>query len=296
MSSEGTYIKLRNPFLYFDTVDIENVSEAESTENQKSKWIKELQGDFLSLAMATPKDITPKGEDPINYVKERVENLFSDFYDAYHELFDVQLINQILEEWKYSYSSDPKEIYENCQSDNEVNKNAFPEDRHEEIKRDLNKFTFAPPDDSIGDALERSERNFNLYRDLSEFISDKYVIITHGKVYVDYDGQFLFKTEEAAKEVLKKRFDFHTSDYISKEFIENHPNFFDSVIRLMEYFSYEKEYIDKFTEAVNRFKEGDNKFDMDLMNTIYEGLDNVSYERLCNTCGICICKLSNLTK
>jgi hypothetical protein len=296
MSSNGTEIRLRKPILYFDNVDIESVYEAKSAETSANNELDKLKGDLLSLAMSTPKDITPKGEKPVEYIKEEVDRLIEDLYDAFNKYFESNLVNQLIDEWKYSYGGDSKELYDNCKTDDEVNKNAFPKDEHEEIKRDLNKFTFAPPDDNIEDAIQRSVRNLYLNNELSNFITDKYIIIMNDKIYSDYDGQFIFKTKEDAEEVLKKKFDFHTYDYISKEFIENHPEFFKSVIRLMKFLYYDEEYINNFTEALNKLLINNYKMDMDLLDTIYQGLNKVIYERLYDICKIRIIKLSDLIK
>lgn len=296
MSSNGTEIKLRKPILYFDNVDIESVYEAKSVETSANNELDKLKSDLLSLAMSTPKDITPKGEKPVEYIKEEVDRLIEDLYDAFNKYFESNLVNQLIDEWRYSYGGDYKELYDNCKNDDEVNKSAFPKDEHEEIKRDLNKFTFAPPDNNIDDALERSVRNLYLNNKLSDFITDKYIIIMNDKIYSDYDSQFIFKTKEAAQEVLKKKFDFHAYDYISKEFIEDHPEFFKSVIKLMSFLYYDKKYIDNFSDALNKFISNDYKMDMDLLDTIYQGLNKVTYDNLYNMCKIRIIKLSDLIK
>lgn len=296
MSNYGTLIRLREPKLYFDNVNIESVTQVEDSQHFVSQEITKLKGKLLALALATPKDITPNDEDsPVDFVTERVNELFGDLSDTMFDSFSLDIIERIIDDWKYSYP-DSKEIYENCETDEDTNSKAFPKDEHEEIKRDLDKFTFAPPDDNVEDALQRSVRNLYLNDKLSDFITNKYIIIMNDKIYSDYDGQFIFKTKEAAEEVLKKKFDFHTYDYISKEFIEAHPEFFKSVIRLMEFLNYDKEYIDKFDNALNIFINNDYKFDKDNLETIYESLNKVVYERLYDICGIKILKISELIK
>lgn len=296
MNRDGTLIKLRKPFLYFDNIDINSVEEAKSLEDSNGKLIKNIEGDFLSLAMSTPKDITPKGEDPVNYIKEKVKENLENLYDAYYDDFSIRTVNEILNEWEYSFYSDSKEIYESCKSNEEINKNAFPKDKHEEIKRDPNRFTFAPSEDNIQESIIRCVKNLKLNDELSDFIGDKYIIIENKKIYSDYDGQFIFKSEEDAKKVLAEKFEFHAIDYISKDFINAHPNFFKSVIDLMKEYNMDKEYINKFETAYNSFVENENNrfSDMNILETLYDTLENVLFKVLYIMCDIRIVKLKDL--
>lgn len=296
MSSEGTKINLRHPSIYFDNVNVNNAESAISESNKANENLNSLKADLLSIAMATPKDITPEDENPIEFIKERVNYLMEDLYNGFNRYFESNLVLQLLDDWKYTYSNDNKDIYNDCDTNEELNKHAFPEDEHVEIKRDLNKFALAPQEDSVGDSLDRCQKNLSLNKDISDFIMDKYVILTHNKLYCEYDGQFLFKSKEAAEQILKKKFDFHSIDYISKEFINDHPDFFESAKRLMEFLNYDKEYIDKFDNALNTFINNDYKIYKDNLETIYESLNKVVYERLYDICGIKILKISELIK
>ena len=292
MSSNGTEIKLRKPIIYFDNVDIESVAEAKSVETKANTELDKLKGDLLSLAMATPKDITPKGEKPVDYIKEEVDNLMEELYEAFSTYFEANFVNGILDEWSYSYPNDSKDIYDNCTTDDEINKQAFPKDKHVEIKHDLNKFTFAPDDATIDYAINRSYQNVMFNNGLLN-IYNKYVIILGNVLFVDYDGQFLFRSLDAAIEVLDKKFDLHTIDYISKDFIENHPHFFPSIIEKMEKTNYydlpqedwDKE-INKFKDAFNNFVNNDYAMEIDTMEVLHHGIVMVLRNEICNKADI----------
>ena len=233
MSREGTIIKPKNQTLYFD-VNINSVEQADSLYEELNRKYDKIEAEISELVLATPKDITPKGEAPIDYIKERLDGIFEELHEIARDFYTVDVIRNIIEEWRYSYGEGYKQIYNECKTNEEVNKLAFPEDKHIEVKRDLSKFTFAPPDDHIINTLTRSIKSIQLNDELSEFIMDKYVIIQNKKLYVDYDGQFLFSSEENAVKAIKEKMDFHAIDYISKEFITQHPNYFNSVINEMQ--------------------------------------------------------------
>ena len=281
MNKEGTLIKLRDQKIYFDNVDINSTSQIDFKQREIEKEISKLKGKILSLTLATPKDITPSDNDPIDYISDSLNELLDNFSENIYDSCTIDIIERLIDEWRYSYN-DEKDIFENCKDEEEINKNAFPEDKHVEIKRDLNKFTFAPDDKSIDDAINRSIQNINFNKQL-EFKYSDMVCILHGNyLYIDYDGQFIFKNIDSAIKVLDKKLDFHTSDYISKDFIETHPDFFQSVLEKMKknYYKLSKEeldkYISKFEKAYDDFVNDDYKItNLETINTLYSGILSV---------------------
>ena len=281
MNKEGTLIKLRDQKIYFDNVDINSTSQIDFKQREIEKEISKLKGKILSLTLATPKDITPSDNDPIDYISDSLNELLDNFSENIYDSCTIDIIERLIDEWRYSYN-DEKDIFENCKDEEEINKNAFPEDKHVEIKRDLNKFTFAPDDKSIDDAINRSIQNINFNKQL-EFKYSDMVCILHGNyLYIDYDGQFIFKNIDSAIKVLDKKLDFHTSDYISKDFIESHPDFFQSVLEKMKknYYKLSKEeldkYISKFEKAYDDFVNDDYKItNLETINTLYSGILSV---------------------
>lgn len=295
MSGNGTKIKPRGSLLYFDNVDIETKAQAESLDDELSNNYDKLKGELFGLIMATPKDITPNGENPIDYIKEQTDDILSRLHENIYDKTTVDIINQILYNWEYTYAGEEKDIYSNCNTDDEINKYAFPQDKHVEIKHDLNNFIFAPEDDDIKDAIDRSLSNINYQLLLYQFFTDKYIILIGNHLYVDYDSQFLFKSESNAKKVLMKKLDFHCHDYLDRRFIEKHPNFFPSIIKLMIEHEYDKNKRFKFEEELKKF-ENDSKINLECLNRLYEILNDFFFQEIKNRLNIRIIHLGNLIK
>ena len=273
MSSEGTLIKTRYPFLYFDNVDINSIEEVRNLEDSLDKNFDKIRSKIESLILATPKDITPKGEAPIEYIKEITDEIFDELYEVAKDYYTVDIIKNILEEWSWGGYSEDKNLYKNCEEDNEINDHAFIEDKHIEVKRDMNKFTFAPPDDHINQTITRCIQNIKLNDNLSDWVNNKVVIILHDKLYVDYDGQFLFDNFEKAENVLKKKMDFHALDYISKEFVELHPDYFKTVIDSMKedlFSNPDNSDLIKFINGLEILKEGNIYKNIDTIDFLYK--------------------------
>lgn len=282
MNNDGTLIKVRDPFIYFDNVNINSSKEVESKERNIEKEISELKGKILSLVLSTPKDITPSDCNPIDYLTENLNELLEDFSDTIYDRTTLDIIENIIDGWRYSYD-DEKNIYENCKTDEEIDSEAFPEDKHVEIKREINKFFSAPDDKTIDDTIKRSIQNLNFNNQLGFKYTDMVVILHGNYLFVDYDGQFIFKNPDSAIKVLDKKFDLHTFEYISKDFIENHPDFFPSVIeKIKKNYSQclnEEElnkYVSKFENAYNDFINSDYKItNVESIDILYNRINHI---------------------
>lgn len=270
MSKEGTLIKTRYPFLYFANADISSVEEARNRQQVLDSRLDAIRCRLETLVFATPKDITPKDEDPLDYVGERLNDIYVDLEGTAKEYYTIDVIRDIIGDWCYGGYSDDKEVYPNSETDEEVNKRAFIEDKHIEIKRDMTKFTFAPPDDNVSQTITRSIQNIKLNDELSEEIINQYIILLGNKPYVDYDGQFLFASKEKAENVLKKKMNFYSIDYISREFVKLHPDYFNTVIDKLS-----EEDKEKFKESLPKLDEGNilNTIgDFELLNKLFSDL------------------------
>ena len=71
------------------------------------------------------------------------------------------------------------------------------------------------------------------------------------------------------------------------KFIEKHPKFFESVIFYMWEHKYDEKFINDFKNAVDTFE----KFNMELIEIIYEGLEKITYEILYSMLNIKIIKI-----
>ena len=275
MSNEGTLIKTRYQELYFDDVNIKSFDEAHSNLVELDKKLDNIQKDILALALATPSNITPKGESPYDYINEKIEEMFDDLYVVAREYYTTDIITNILNEWSYGYNDD-KELYENTDDESLINKRAFPKDEHVEMKRNLIKFSFAPQEDNVSETIIRGIQNIKLNESLSDNILNKFIILIHDKLYVDYDGQFLFASREKAMNVIKKKIDFHPADYISKEFVDTHPNYFVSLVDRMkeQTLMYDAGKLNNFENDLNIVKEGKMHIHLDKLDFLYHTFED----------------------
>lgn len=273
MSSNGTLIKPRYQTLYFDNIDANSKEELQSYKKNTLKNIEEIKSEILALCMSTPKDIFDSEEysDPFNYIKNKFKELFDELSEQQYDLNTIDFIENILDEWDYSCSSE-KELYK----DNEIN--PFVTDKHVDIEFfKKNSFTFTPNDKSLIDIFTRGKQNIELNRDKINILKNKYIILFDNEIFSDYTGQFLFSSEKNAKDVLFDKLDIHTYEYINKDFIQENKEFFYSFKNVLsdEKYSILIENIDKFVAGETKFA----KENLSVIDTIYnllnEGITNM---------------------
>ena len=91
--SSGTYVKVGR---YYNHYHISSLDELRERKQQATKELEDIWGRVVALAMATPRDITPTDEDPVQYVTERVMGLRTMIEEAE---FELQALNDIGEGW-----------------------------------------------------------------------------------------------------------------------------------------------------------------------------------------------------
>ena len=87
------------PFIFIDE-DISSVKAARDRVEMALSKQKALKSDLWGLIMATPKDITPNGEDPIAHIRERFEDIWDGLWDAF------------IDDYKYTAVADDVELNE----------------------------------------------------------------------------------------------------------------------------------------------------------------------------------------
>lgn len=265
MGNNGTTIKLRYPILYFDSVDIESKEQLSREIEENQKYLKEIEGELLALAMSTPKDICTKNQeenDPFDYVRDKTNETINELYEVKATLDELYTIDSLLDEWEYSYYEKEKELYPNGV------KNAFREDKHVQVNYlQKDSFNLTPNDKSLLDIFNRAKNNVEQNRDNINFVKDKYIILFDGEIFSDYNDQFIFSSEENARKVLLNKFDLRVHDYINKDFIKTNKEFFYSFNNVLSDYEY-----NELIECLTTFESAQGGYDMkmmELINTIY---------------------------
>lgn len=297
MSSQGTLIKHRYPIEYYDNVDISSVEQISYKKSDIKSYIDECKSDLLALALATPKDIVNDKNDIVfDVIKQKVNDILDGMSEHYYDYWTVEHIERITDDWHYGWRSDEYELFTDSDSNEEINLNSFPKEQFVDTHINKKTFSFTPQDDDVQNVIDRAIQNIELTDNQSEFYKDKYVIFYHNKntLFVNYDGQFIFKSEEAAKKVLHNRFNINAAAYISGDFITNHSNFFDTLIQQAIKYKFDEETINKFRSSYNSFIERNYKYAPDNMGIMYDFIESVITKIVCEKLGLKIVKVSDI--
>ena len=92
--SSGTLVKVER---YYNRYHLRSLEELRDQREQAIKESEKVWASILALCMATPKDITPKDEDPANYMTE----LLSGYREMLDEIdYHIQAYHDIEEGWE----------------------------------------------------------------------------------------------------------------------------------------------------------------------------------------------------
>lgn len=295
MSKEGTLIKHRYPIEYLNNVDISSAGQIEYKKSELKSYIDGCKADLIALAVATPKDIT-NSKNPFIAIKEHVNDILDDMSEHYYDYWTVEHIENIIDEWKWGWVNPENEIFDNTKTDDELNSNAFPEEKFVELKRDKNTFSFTPTDDNISQAIDRAIENIELTDNESNFYKDKCVIFYKKKntFLANFYGQFIFKDELTAKTFIKKRLNINPFEYLSYSFISEHKDFFSTVIEYARNSGVDEDTINKFNSALNEFIDNQYKFCQEPMQVMYDFIESTITDAVCNKLGLQIVKISDI--
>lgn len=92
--SSGTFVKVER---YYNHHHYKSIEEIDACYSQAVKEREDVWCSILSLCMATPKDITPQDEDPVQYVNERLSD-YRELLDEYD--YKLQALHDIKEGWE----------------------------------------------------------------------------------------------------------------------------------------------------------------------------------------------------
>ena len=92
--SSGTKVTVER---YYNRHHYHSIAEIDELINEKNKLIEQRWGEILSLCTATPKDITPTGEEPLSYVTSLLAELRL-LIDGYE--YDLQALCDIKDGWE----------------------------------------------------------------------------------------------------------------------------------------------------------------------------------------------------
>jgi len=106
--------------------EVQSIKHARYLAKKAKEERNQLKGELLSLAMATPNDVTPYGEDTLSYIKRKFNEIWGQLFDLY------------IDEYKYTMIANDAEFEPNSSVQKQWNSenNELERLKEEELKRE----------------------------------------------------------------------------------------------------------------------------------------------------------------
>ena len=232
--SDGKTVSLRYGQLYLD--DIKSISPAgiEMEKNDCHIKIQEAREKLAMLIAGNPKDLMSKYDieegDPKTWISENIDEIEEELAEQYRKLERLEILDTIFYEWEHGKLTNS---WENMTPDldltyDESLKFVFPQDKkdNEQEHYDIMFGKKKLDDHSFNEMYDKCKVNLNAEDFRREIIEDGVCVVVDDKLFITYLGQWVFPNEDEAFRAVKDKLNIPLTDYINKQFIKEHNDFF----------------------------------------------------------------------
>lgn len=254
--SEDVRVKLRGNTLYLEEVGKQTPESLESAFNDENEKIDKIREKLAMLIAGNPKDLMTKYDEEeygtvTGFIEEKINEILADASEAYSKIERLSILENILDEWSQTlfFEGDNKYIFDpvNFEDNEQITTFVYPTkkiDKNAENER-INVEFYGKPhtNNSFKEIFEAGKKNIVMNDKLSDVISCNWVAFFDDKLFVTYDGQFVFQDTDSALKAIK--------DQMSQTFV-NRCSY--------SYFEKEPENAKKFFDDVKTYSPGQEKF------------------------------------
>lgn len=286
--NEDVKVKLRGNTLCLEEVGKQTPESLESAFNDENEKIDKIREKLAMLIAGNPKDLMTKYDEEeygsvTGFIEQKINEVLEDAQDAYSRLERLSILENILDEWSQTFflgSNDyvfgPVDFKDNEQ----IKAFVYPEQRFDEAttKQRIDVEFYGKPhtNNSFEEIYDAGKKNIEMNDKLSDAISNNWVVFFDDKLFVTYDGQFIFKDTDTALKIIKDLMNQSFLNRCSYSYVMNEPahanKFFDDV---KAYVSLEQEkFIDECIEKIKTNKSFYTTTDysklFDIMNDAFD--------------------------
>ena len=244
--SEDVRVKLRGNTLWLEDVGKQTLTSLESAFNEENEKIDKIREKLAMLIAGNPKDLMTKFDEEeygtvTGFIEEKINEIMGDASEVYAKLERLSILENILDEWAetFSYNDDDKYVLGPVDfKDNEqITTFVYPVrklDKDTENERMNVEFYGKPHEsNSFEEIFEAGKKNIETNNKMSDAISCNWVAFFDDKLFVTYDGQFVFKDTGTALKAIKDQMGQTFVNRCSLSYVVNEPmhanKFFDDV-------------------------------------------------------------------
>ena len=218
----GTSVKLPYGTIYLNKVTLRSKYDLLSMRDEADRDIQRVKEELKMMAAGTPKDLFPDADD----VFFRVNSAFNENWEALEEYFmDYWRANIVLDEldgWKWDHTDRYGElIEEKLDPDNQEDWRRIVSGDYEDCNLVR---TFKPA--SIDELDSQIDKFMDRFLFKENRVGGKYVLYYKGKLFHDYNGLYLFSSEESAIDHFYDCMQRNFTDLLGKQNITKNKEFY----------------------------------------------------------------------
>ena len=267
-------ILLPDGYIYTDQ-DINSLGHLESLSSQAYKEIDRCKDKLRMMAIATPSTIVPKGCNAIEYITEQVDDIVDNILEQAEVVDNVDMYTDCIEMWRHRTmrEKDEKNIDVDTQEGFDkvvVNDTGI---RSKNFKEKYPNYFDLKSLDSILDYTKLCVDTC----DNSREADDMWVVYIQGKLFIRFDGKYVFPTKEAAHEAIREYLGIHDSHNIfSKNWLSKNESFANDF--LAHFKDERKERYRKYIYNIINY----SNFNMEELQELWDALDELIWTKLEN--------------
>lgn len=244
--SEDVKVKLRGNTLWLEDVGKQTPKSLESAFNDENEKIDKIREKLAMLIAGNPKDLMTKYDEEeygsvTRFIEEQINEILCDASEAYSKIERLSILENILDEWSQTlfFNDDNKYMFDpvNFEDNEQITTFVYPTkkiDKDAENER-MNVEFYGKPhtNNSFKEIFDAGKKNIEMNNKMSDAISCNWVAFLDDKLFVTYDGQFVFQDTDSALKAIKDQMSQTFVNRCSSSYIVNEPEnakkFFDDV-------------------------------------------------------------------
>lgn len=255
--------------------DILSTNHIKSISDRAGEEIERLKNYLRMMAIATPRTFVPKGENVIDFINERVDNIVSDLLEQGGVLELNNLYDTLLSAWKYAGSD---ENYRRIDTDTEEGFNRVVINEKNGMGRSNYKEKYPNYFDlrNLNNVMEYLRLCDNT-QDAKREPDDMWVIYVKGEMLVKEDGVFYYATEEAARKAFIDHIGLHDAHNIfTRKWMRDNPSFIND---FLSHFYKDEEKYKRLKECADHII-NDEQIHFDELNDLCVAFDELAWNKL----------------
>ena len=265
-------ILLPEGYIYTDQ-DINSLDHLESLSSQAYREIDKCKNKLRMMAIAAPSTITPKGSNAIEYISEQVDDIVDEILEQAETVDKTDMYTNCIEMWRHRSIEESDEKNVDIDTIEGFNKVVINEDgiRSKNFKEKYPNYFDLKSLDSV---LDYTKLCVNTH-DNSREADDMWVVYIQDKLFIRFDGKYVFSTKEAAHEAIREYLGIHDGHNIfSKNWLSKNESFISDF--LAHFNDERKERYRKYIDNIINY----SNYDMKELQELWEALDELVWMKL----------------